>query len=185
MRTFAWCTEDSNHPSLRGAERPSQQEPAEGCEGAGRVGRGWLRVPQVLRGEWGRVDRGERAQLPPGAGSRGGVGTAWRQVPPRLPHPAPPPRTRERPPGRAVPWNRSRAERASGLAADAADAGDVELSILLVLGLKRGLGGTEFSHTLPAAETQFPLCRDLRQCGPGRGEDSTPKLMVNEAESGA
>lgn len=126
-------------------------------------------VPQVLRGEQGEGrQRGvlpassRRSQPGPAAWVQPG-GRRCRHPQPCLHPPPPPSLAGEQPPGQAALHNRSRTEPARSPAGDAGGAGEMERSILLVLGLRGGLGGTEFSETLPAVETQFPLCKGLWQ----------------------
>lgn len=87
---------------------------------------------------------------------RGASSRCSQPRPSPLPHPAP----------QAARFNSgSTQEHARSLGGDAGEAGDagaVGLSILLVLGLNRRPGETEFSKTLQA-ETQWPLCGGLRQ----------------------
>lgn len=134
----------SHHPSLCGAEKPPASRSRLKGAGAQAWEAGLSAGATALRGEWGE-------------GRQRGASSRCSQ--PRLsplPNPAP----------QAAGFNsgstQEQARSLRGAAADADDAGAVGLSILLVLGLKTRLGGTEFSETLQA-ETQCPLCRGLRQ----------------------
>lgn len=129
-----------HQPSLLG--RGGKPAPGSWPKGAGvRLGYRWGR--SAGGGNAGRAARRECGQ--PG-------GHPPTQHPcPRRPTPCPGATSRLR-------GHSSRAEHPASLAGVA---GDAVLSILLVLDPKRGPDGTGFSENLPAAGTQFPLCRGL------------------------